>query len=83
MNLLVVLVDVTVMFLVVRVVCHWRPIRLLAPVEAAGRPLTDAVARVVDRVRARCGVRRYLSDDEKILVALVVLLVLRVLACPV
>ena len=43
------LIDVATLFVLIRLVCYWRPIRLLAGFDALGRPLVDSLSQRADR----------------------------------
>lgn len=73
------LVDVATLFVLIRLVCYWRPIRLLAGFDAAGKPLVDSFNQIAATCWERLGRSRVLSEPQNLVMTLGVLGVVQLL----
>lgn len=76
-HLMMLMIDIVVFFVAIRLICRVRPVGLLSHFNAAGKLLVDGV---LDKVRAwwpRFGGTTPASDQQTLVLALALLLVMR------
>ena len=73
-----VLADFLVVLIIVRAVCRWRAVPLLAEFDLAGRPLVDRTLRRVSRLWNRLVPNRPIDGWRLLVAACVVVSILRV-----
>ena len=71
------LLELLALLILIRAICSWRPVPLLAEFNAAGRPLVDRTLRGVTRLWGRLIPNRPLSPNRLLFVAWLAVAVLR------
>ena len=71
------MLEMVALLIVIRVICRWRPVPVLALFDQAGRPLVDKALRCVDRIWRRIVPNRPLSPIRLLVVAWLVVSALR------
>jgi len=78
-HLLAVGLDVVFVFLLARLLRRWRPWKPLVAFDRIGTPLVDYVTSSVDRAWRRVSPRHYLTDRDRLLLALALVCAVRLL----
>ena len=76
---IVLMIDVALLFVVIRIIVRWRPIGVLSAYNIAGRLLVDHATRHALRVWRRLGGQTAVSERGRLARTLVTLLIARVL----
>ena len=74
------MLDMVALLIVIRAICRWRTVAILAVFDQAGRPLVDQTLRCVDRIWQRIVANRPLSPIRLLIVAWFVVSMLRMAA---
>ena len=69
-NLIIVAIDLAVLLIIVRLLNHWRPNKILTIIDKSAKSLVDALMDMADRVWTAAKFNRQLSDKGKLLLAL-------------
>jgi len=72
------IIDLAMLFIVVRLVCRQRRLPLLGTFDSLGRPLVEVILRSVRRGWATLHLAGALSDSQALMLALIGLSLLRV-----
>jgi len=78
-HLLAVALDVTFLFLLVRLLRRWRPWKPLVAFDRIGTPLVQYVSTQVDHLWRRVSPNHYLTDRDRLLMALALVCTVRLL----
>ena len=76
---IVLMIDVALVFLVIRIIVRWRPIGVLSAYNIAGRLLVDYATRHALQVWRRFGGQATVSERGRLARTLVTLLIARIL----
>ena len=75
--LLAVAIDMVVLLILIRLICRWRPVKVLAGLDVAAKHVVNGLTNVVDRLWARVNNSRRLSARGKLLLILALLMTAR------
>ena len=78
-HLAALVLDLALVFVAVRLICCWRPCKILVAFDKVGVPLVDYVETSIDRLWSRVQPGRRLSARGKLCLAVLVLCVARLL----
>ncbi len=76
---IVLMIDVALVFVVIRIIVRWRPIGVLSAYNIAGRLLVDYATRHTLQVWRRLGGQTMVSERGRLARALITLLIARIL----
>ncbi len=76
---IVLMIDIAIVFVVIRIIVRWRPVGILAAYNIAGRLIVDYATRNTLQVWRRLGGRTAVSERGRLTRTLVTLLVARAL----